>query len=151
MKKFPLAVAGFCALMTASYASAVTTALVEGNNDIILTDCPLLANDITLVLSSNVVGSLACETTTGVAAVSVCHTKGQKSSRSAVVTKNADGTTKCTVTATETCIESVGGSTFPTASTGSGQVTQQYPDAECSAGETQKVAEAQAPAPAPAP
>ncbi|WP_372865645.1 hypothetical protein [Spongiibacter sp.] len=148
MKKFPLAVAGFCAFMTAGYASAVTTDLAAGNNAIILTDCPLLANDITLVLSNNVVGSLACEPTTSVAAISVCHTKGQKSSRSAVVTLEDDGVTvKCTVSETETCIESVSGSTFPTASTGSGQVTQQYPDTECSQTAVTAVANAQAPAP----
>lgn len=148
MKKLPLAVAGFCVFMAAGYASAETTALTGGNNNIILTDCPLLANDITLVLSNNVIGSLKCEDTEDIAAISVCHTKGQQSSRSAVVTLAADGVTVvCTVDDDEDCIESVAGSTFPTASTGSGTVTQQYPDAECSAAAVAAVAEEQAPDP----
>ncbi|MNG05583.1 hypothetical protein D3C84_887810 [compost metagenome] len=99
------------------------------------------------MLSNNVVGALACEPTTSVAAISVCHINGQKSTRTAVVLKNADGTEKCVVAEGEDCVETIGGSTFPTASTGSGQVTQQYPDAVCSQGETASVAEAQAPEP----
>lgn len=126
MKKLTLIAAGFCGFMASGLAMAAYPELAGGSNDVTMVNCSLLANDIELVLSNNVVGGMACNTVTAVVALSACHTSGQTASRSAVVTKNPDGTTKCTVSATEDCVETVTGSSFPTASTAQGTVSNQF-------------------------
>lgn len=126
MKKLPLMVAGFCGFMASGLAMAAYPQLAGGPNDVTMVNCSLLANDIELVLSNNVVGGMACNTTTAVVALSACHTSGQTASRSAVVTTNPDGTVKCTVAEGTTCVETVTGSSFPTASTAQGTVSNQF-------------------------
>lgn len=126
MKKLPLIVAGFCGIMASGHALAVYPQLAGGTNAVTMVNCSLLANDIELVLSNNVVGGLACNTTTAVVALSTCHTTGQTASRSAVVTQNPDGSVKCTVGTGVTCVETVTGSSFPTASTAQGTVSNQF-------------------------
>ena len=147
MKKLPLIVAGFCGIMASGHALAVYPALAGGPNDVTMVNCSLLANDIQLVLSNNVVGGVACNTTSAVVALSTCHTTGQTASRSAVVTQNPDGTPKCTVSATETCVETVTGSSFPTASTAQGTVSNQFGGACVDTAATAKATAAAATAP----
>lgn len=142
MKKIMLAAAGVCALMGSGVASAID--LGGGTNQVLMTDCSLLANDINLIVSNNVVGSLICDTGTNFAAISLCHTAGQTNSRSAVVTTDADGNTTCTITADEDCVETVEGSSFPSASTRFGTVSAQFPGQECSVANAQTIATTQA-------
>lgn len=149
MKKLTLIVAGFCGFMASGHALAVYPELAGGPNDVTMVNCTLLANDIQLVLSNNVVGGVACNTTTAVVALSACHTTGQTASRSAVVTTDETGAVTCTVSATETCVETVTGSSFPTASTAQGTVSNQFPGQACTAGQAVTVAGSQAPNPAP--
>lgn len=141
MKKFMLAAAGVCALMTSGLAAAVD--LGGGTNEVIMSDCSLLANDVDMVLSNNVIGSLICNDTTNFAALSLCHTSGQTKSRSAVVTTDADGNTTCTITDTEDCVESVEGATFPSASTRFGTVSAQF-GGDCGTARTSAIATTQA-------
>lgn len=128
MKKLTLIAASFCGFMASGHALAVYPELAGGPNDVTMVNCSLLANDIELVLSNNVVGGVACNTGTAVVALSACHTTGQTASRSAVVTLNPDGSVKCTVdtAAGTTCVETVTGSSFPTASTSQGTVSNQF-------------------------
>lgn len=147
MKKLTLIVAGFCGFMAAGQAFAVYPELAGGPNDVTMVNCTLLANDIQLVLSNNVVGGVACNTATAVVALSACHTTGQTASRSAVVTTDETGAVTCTVSATETCVETVTGSSFPTASTAQGTVSNQFPGAACTAAQAVTTAGTQAPTP----
>lgn len=151
MKKLPLIVAGFCGFMASGMAFAVYPELGGGPNDVTMVDCSLLANDIELVLSNNVVGGVACNTTTNVVALSLCHTSGQTASRSAVVTTDDAGLVTCIVgtPAGETCVETVEGSSFPTASTAQGTVSNQFPGQDCTATNAVGVAGTQAPTPTP--
>lgn len=126
MKKLTLIVASLCGFAVSGQALAVYPQLAGGPNDVTMVNCTLLANDIQLVLSNNVVGGLACDTATAVVALSACHSTGQTASRSAVVTLNPDGSVKCTVAAGTTCVETVTGSSFPTASTAQGTVSNQF-------------------------
>ncbi|MVW76736.1 hypothetical protein [Pseudomonas xionganensis] len=142
MKKFILAAAGVCALVGSGAASAID--LGGGTNEILMTDCTLLANDINLIVSNNVVGAVICDAGTGFAAVSLCHTNGQTNSRSAVVTADADGNTTCTITADEDCVETVEGSLFPSASSRFGTVSGQFPGAACAVAAATGIATTQA-------
>lgn len=142
MKKVILAAVGVCALMGSGLASAID--LGGGTNAVPITDCSLLANDVNLIVSNNVVGSLVCDTGTNFAAISLCHTSGQTTSRSAVVTTDADGNTTCTITDTEKCVEAVTGSSFPSASTRLGTVSQQFPGQDCTVANAQTIATTQA-------
>lgn len=151
MKKLTLIVAGFCGFMAAGQAFAVYPELAGGPNDVTMVNCTLLANDIQLVLSNNVVGGVACNTATAVVALSACHTTGQTASRSAVVTTDDTGAVICTVgtPAGNTCVQTVTGSSFPTASTAQGTVSNQFPGAACTAAQAVTTAGTQAPTPAP--
>lgn len=124
MKKFILAVAGVGVLMGSGMASALD--LGGGTNEVIMSDCSLLANDVNLILSNNVIGTLICNGTTNFAAISLCHTAGQTKSRSAVVTTDADGNTTCVISDTEDCVEGVEGASFPSATTRLGTVANQF-------------------------
>jgi hypothetical protein len=128
MKKVILAAVGVWAVMGSGLASAID--LQGGTNAVPITDCALLANDINLILSNNVVGSLICDEDSNFAAISLCHSNGQTNSRSAVVTT---GTTPCVVSATEDCVVPVTGSSFPSASTEFGTVSPQFPGQACDA------------------
>lgn len=147
MRKLPLMVAGICGFMASGLVMADYPELTGGRNAVTMVDCSLLANDIELVLSNNVVGGVACNTATAVVALSACHTTGQTASRSAVVTLNDDGSVKCTVAGDETCVETVTGSSFPTASTAQGTVSNQFPGQACTAAQAVTVAGTQAPNP----
>lgn len=149
MKKLSLIVAGFCGALASGSAMAVYPELGGGPNNVTMVDCGLLANDIQLVLSNNVVGGVACNTTTAIVALSACHTTGQTASRSAVVTTDETGAVTCTVSDTENCVETVTGSSFPTASTAQGTVSNQFPGQACSATQAVAVAGTQAPTPTP--
>lgn len=108
--------------------------LSGGNNDFRMADCNLLANDTEVTLTSNVVGGIQCDEGNNYIALSTCHSNGLVSERSAVVTEDNDGTTICTVTPDEDCVEVVSGSAFPTASTDKGTVSSLFPEQTCSAG-----------------
>lgn len=126
MKKVILAAVGVWAVMGSGLASAID--LTGGTNAVPITDCALLANDINLILSNNVVGSLICDDASNFAALSLCHSNGQTNSRSAVVTSGG-----CVVSSTEDCVEPVTGSSFPSASTEFGTVSPQFPGQACDA------------------
>ena len=130
-------------MLVSGTAAAVTQDhnLDAGQNPILMTDCTLLANDITVTLSANVTGGLSCDQDDSVVAVSVCHTKGLKSSRSSVVTQT-NGVVTCTVTTAEACINTVSGSSYPTVSTVDGTVAQEYPESACSQANALGVAQA---------
>lgn len=133
MKKFAIILAG---LMFTGIASAADKALDSGNNAIILTDCSLLANDITIGLTSNVTGYMSCDDVTkNHVAISLCHTKGLTSTRSAVVT-TVDGVATCTISSTENCVQSTGGAVFPSVTTEDGTVRQEYPGDNCTQANT---------------
>lgn len=130
MKKIILLLAG----LVASGAASAAIPLNAGNNDVQMADCNLFASDIVVTLSQNVVGGMKCDEANNFVAVSVCHTRGLVSERSAVVTKNAEGDVICTVVAgTEDCVETVTGSAFPTATTADGTVGSQFPGNTCNA------------------
>lgn len=151
MKKLTLIVASLCGFAVSGQALAVYPQLGGGPNDVTMVNCTLLANDIQLVLSNNVVGGVACNTGTAVVALSACHTTGQTASRSAVVTTNDAGAVICVVgtPAGNTCVKTVTGSSFPTASTAQGTVGNQFPGGDCTAAAAVGVAGTQAPDPAP--
>ena len=141
MKKIALLIAGLMA-STASMAAVTTQQLAGGQNAVTMVTCDLLANDITITLTSNVTGGFACDNTNNVVALSVCHTKGLTADRSAVVTQNADGSPKCTIIqGSETCVETVTGSSFPSATTENGTVTSHFPGATCTTAETETYAQ----------
>ena len=130
------------AAMMASSGAMAATPLAEGKNVYTMQQCSLLANDITVVTSKGVVASIGCDTTTQYMAVSVCHSKGLTTDRTAVVTHNPAGTQTCTVeVGGETCIQTVTGSLFPSASTKNGTVTQIFPGATCISDSTSTVAD----------
>jgi len=143
MKKIFLVLATLATLMVSNSALAAFT-LNGGTNDYRLTDCSLLANDIDIVLTSNVIGGVQCDTANNFIALSVCHTSGLVTERSAVVLDtNGDGTQDCTVTETEDCVQTVSGAQFPTATTANGTVTSQYPQQTCNATNVEGNADAQ--------
>lgn len=143
MKKFSLfAVAAF-SVAASGAAVAAYPQLTGGPNDVTMVDCSLLANDIQLVLSNNVVGGVQCNTTDNFVAISLCHTSGQSASRSAVVTTDDQGNITCTISPTENCVETVSGSSFPTASTLQGTVAVQFPGQACTETTATAVADAQ--------
>jgi len=129
MKTIQLMVAGLVGLMASATVSA--EALNSGNNDYLMSECTLLANDIKLILSGGVQGDIACDTDVNVVAVSVCHTAGLATSRSTAFKKGdvISGTTTCDVD--EGCVETVTGSAFPSASTANGTVASRYPGNDC--------------------
>lgn len=130
------------AMMASSGAMAATT-LSEGKNIYTMQQCTLLANDITMVTSKGVVAAVACDTNTNFMAVSTCHSKGLTATRSAAVTSNAAGDTTCTVvTGGETCVQTVTGSLFPSASTKNGTVTQIFPGSACDSTNAGTIADA---------
>ncbi|WP_222909316.1 hypothetical protein [Pseudomonas sp. DNDY-54] len=143
MKKTQLLVTGLCAFMMSGLAHAAYPNLAGGTNNITMVDCELLANDIKVVLSNNVVGGVQCNTDDNFVALSVCHTSGLTASRSAVQTEDANGNTICTVGPDETCVETVTGASFPTATSARGTVSSQFPGGACTAESALANAEAQ--------
>lgn len=76
--KFGLA---FSALLFGSQVFATGTPLQSGT-PIVLTDCPLLADDVTLTLSNGVLGVYNCVEAANSILVATCHTSGRVASRS---------------------------------------------------------------------
>lgn len=144
MKKITFAVLGIAAGFV-SMSAVAFPGLNSGRNDVTIVNCPLLTNDIQVVLSNNVIGAVQCNEADAFMALSACHTTGQRNSRSAVVTGPAAAPT-CTVTATEDCVETVTGASFPTATTVAGTVSAEFPggNAACDAAAVLGVANAQA-------
>lgn len=144
MKKITFAVLSMAAAFVSTSAVAFPD-LTSGRNDVTIVNCALLANDIQIVLSNNVIGAVQCNVGDAFMALSACHTTGQRNSRSAVVTGPAAAPT-CTVTATEDCVVTVTGASFPTATTTAGTVSAEFPggNAECTDAAVLGVANAQA-------
>ena len=115
-----------------SIASAQVTELNQGKNDYRMTDCTLLANDVVLTLSANVTGAVNCNPDEVFIAMSFCHTSGLVANRSAVVTTDATGANVCTVSETNKCVQTVKGSSYPSASTQDGTVKSIFPGSTCS-------------------
>lgn len=143
MKKIELFATGLCVFMMSGFASAAYPELAGGTNNINMVDCNLLANDVKIVLSNNVVGGVQCNTDDNFVALSVCHTAGLTASRSAVVTEDANGNTICTVGPDEKCVETVTGASFPTATSARGTVSSQFPGQACTTANALANAESQ--------
>lgn len=144
MKKILPLLAAIAMMASGAVSAATTTiALNSGPNDYAMTDCSLLANDIQLILTSNVIGHIQCDDTNNFIAVGVCHTSGLVSDRSSVVTTDASGNVICTVAGAETCITTVTGSAYPTANTDNGTVTSMFPGTTCSAANVKSHVDAQ--------
>jgi len=88
------------------YAADGAATAISSNKPIVLTDCSLLQDDVTLTLSTGVVGAYKCSTATNTIAVATCHSAGRSASRSidvaCVDTLSTDAEvaktqTKCTV------------------------------------------------------
>jgi hypothetical protein len=109
--------------------------------------CALLANDIQLNLSNNVIGAVNCNADDVTVAISFCHTSGLVAQRTVPVTRDINGEVVCTVTADENCVETVTGATHPSASTDDGTVTQVFPGQNCTAASVAAVANSYAPQP----
>jgi len=120
------------ACLVASSAASAAIPLTSGKNTVKMTDCSLFANDVDVVLSANVVGGVQCDDVNNFIAVSVCHTSGLVAERSAVVTTDATGVICTVVAGTEDCVQTVTGSTFPSATTTNGTVTSRFPGNTCS-------------------
>lgn len=69
------------ALLFGSHAFATGTP-IQSNTPIILTDCALLADDVTLTLSNGVLGVYNCVAAANSILVATCHSAGRVSSRS---------------------------------------------------------------------
>jgi hypothetical protein len=132
------------ALMASSGAFAADP-LTSGPNDYRMTSCSLLANDIRLILTENVVGAVNCDETNNFVALSTCHSSGSTNTRSRVVTKDESGAVICTVTESETCIQEVSGSQYPSATTVDGTVSSVFPGSNCAADTVGAVADSFSP------
>lgn len=131
MKKISLLLAG---LLLSGAASAVEITAPSGR--VLMTDCALLNEDVTINLTNSVVAGVACDEDQIV--MSACHTAGRTTSRSADVTTctDPDDSTTCTTTT-----ETVEGPAMPTASTLRGTVASEYPEGNCSAADAEGFAE----------
>lgn len=139
MKMIQKSLIGLVGLMSVGAASAADVELASGPNQITMLQCTQLANDISLVLSGNVVGGITCDTDATIVGVSVCHLTGLTTERSVAgaskvgvgvdatcvpgLTENADGT----------CDGTVSGPAMPTATTAQGTVASRYPGTTCTA------------------
>nr|WP_143023928.1 hypothetical protein [Pseudomonas benzenivorans] len=134
MKKITLLLVG---LMASGVASAETVDLVAPSTSVDRVTCTLLNEDVSINLTTNVVGAVACDTT-GIA-IATCHTAGRTTNRSQEVTTCTDPTDPTTCT---TAVEVVTGPAVPYATTAKGTVTNEYPSsAACDAAAVQGVAE----------
>jgi preprotein translocase subunit YajC len=130
MKKIRIMlIGGLLGLISSGAANAVDLN-TGGTTDITLLTCTQLANDIKVVLSSGVAGSVDCTTDANWMAVSVCHTAGLTSSRSysTSITSAACTTQSGTwVASTSKCEGTTTGPAYPTATTAAGTVGSVYP------------------------
>lgn len=147
MKKIHVMLIALLGFMSSNTAMAID--LQNGPNAISFLTCTQLANDIDVILSNNVVGSLDCTTDTTIIGVSVCHTTGLTTERSFSTAADYDSTNdtySCTAgtlnSTTNKCEGTTSGSAFPTATTAAGTVASQYPATDCSAGNAATVATA---------
>ncbi|TDY01173.1 hypothetical protein [Thiohalophilus thiocyanatoxydans] len=134
MNKIKLIAIGLACLMTAGVASAAQ--LSGGSNDYTRVDCDLLANDIKIILTSGVAGGVTCDEANNLVGLSVCHTAGLTTERSATYDHGdtmSDGTQCDDGGSGDGCSETVTGSGFPSASTANGTVKTRYPGKSCDA------------------
>lgn len=134
MNKIKLIAIGLACFMTAGVASA--TQLTGSTNDYTRVDCSLLANDIEIILTSGVQGGISCDDTNNIVGLSVCHTAGLTTERSAHYESGdtmSDGSTCDDGGTGDGCDETVTGAGFPSASTANGTVKTRYPGAGCDA------------------
>ena len=155
MKAFKMTVIGLFGLMASGMASAQVApdydqVLNSGSNNLIMGDCPLLANDIRIILTNGVVGAIACHPGNTTVALSVCHGSGLTSNRSETVARDEPGEGEsvgaCPAGSTDggvptaPCIATVSGAKFPSASTQRGTVSSLFPDAACDTADAQTIA-----------
>jgi hypothetical protein len=130
MKKIKLIAIGLVSLMATGYASAATLVLDSTSNTLDMVTCPLLANDVEIILTASVVGGVDCQDANNVVGLSVCHGNGLTTERSFSF---ADGITMPSGTVCDDggtgngCVETVSGAQFPSASTEKGTVTSRFP------------------------
>lgn len=137
MKKIKLITIGLVGLMSAGVAGAADVALTTGGNTITAIQCPQLANDISIILSANVVGGITCDTDATIVGLSICHQTGLTTERSVTAQPKVGAGTNavCVTGLTEnqdgTCYGTVTGASVPTATTAQGTVTSRYPGQAC--------------------
>lgn len=127
MKKLALIAAG---LMISGAALAVE---LDGSGEVLMTDCELLNEDVTINLTNGVVGGVSCSAQA--IAISVCHTAGKTVNRTVgrkpdtSVGAVSGATVDCTISSTDTaCVATpVDGAAYPSASTVRGTVSNEYP------------------------
>lgn len=109
---------------------------ITGSTIVTANNCSLLQDDLTVQLSTNVVGAFSCDTTSTPTkfAVSACHTAGRTSSRTSTVflPDGCGGTS--TVVCTGTTASTVTGAVVPNATTLGGSMKMSFPGGTCDTG-----------------
>lgn len=115
----------FAGLLT---STAVIADDFTGTSNVIAdTDCAMLAENVTINLSKDVLGGFDCNAASIV--IAACHPTGRKSTRTLQVeTCTTDDPPACTTATTV-----VTGSAVPYASTERGTVNSEYPSGNCGA------------------
>jgi hypothetical protein len=132
-------ITGLLGLMSTG-ASAAFPDLGGGPNTVTMLQCTQLANDIKIVLTGGVVGSIDCTTDQQIIGLSVCHTSGLTTQRS-VAEAPLDATNQTCApgltfnATTSKCEGTITGVKFPSATTAQGTVASRYPNqSTCDAG-----------------
>lgn len=76
------AVVSFSMLAPVAFAADNVSTPIASGTAIVLTDCSMLQDDVTLTLSTGVLGAYKCSPANNTIAVSTCHTAGRTASRS---------------------------------------------------------------------
>jgi len=123
MKKLiALAVSFATVTLFTSYASAAGTAL-PANGKITKALCSLLAEDVTITPSKNVLMAYECDTTTTSSIdVAACHTAGRTTSRTELVACDSDDATALPACTTPPATTNTTGANIFTANSNGGKV-----------------------------
>ena len=144
MKKFSFILAG---MLFSGVASAALT--LNGSDEVLMTECGLLNEDVMINLTNGVVGGVGCDEANNVVTLAACHTSGKNTNRTVGKkpdpnpTAPAGSTVDCTIgQADPTCAATpVDGAAMPSATTLQGTVNIQYPGLTCSAANAKTTAD----------
>jgi hypothetical protein len=144
MKKITLVIAG---LMFSGAASAALT--LPGSGEVLMTDCALLNEDVSINLTAGVVAGVGCDVADNAITLTTCHTSGKTVNRTVGRKPNtaagapAGSTVDCVIGAADPlCVATeVNGATQPSASTLQGTVSAQYPGTACTAANAKTTAD----------
>ncbi|MBS1198867.1 MAG: hypothetical protein H6R18_2652 [Proteobacteria bacterium] len=89
--------------------------------------CTLLQDNLTVSLSSGVVGGYDCDTTNGKINIAACHTAGRVTSRNSVTNIPAGCGTTANTAACSTTTTNISGPVIPRASTAGGTMQTYFP------------------------